>query len=31
MCKLEGKKGFGVWEDSFKESCSFREMVVEVS
>ncbi|RVW69473.1 Transposon TX1 uncharacterized 149 kDa protein [Vitis vinifera] len=30
VCVSEGKRGFGDWEDSFKESRSFREMVVEV-
>ena len=29
--QVEGKRGFGDWEDTFKESRSFRELVVEVS
>ncbi|RVX05589.1 hypothetical protein CK203_027285 [Vitis vinifera] len=31
VCKPRGKRGIGVWEDFFKKSRSFREVVVEVS
>ena len=28
--QVEGGRGSGVWEDFFKESCSFREVAMEV-